>query len=89
MPFDVVIPAEIVSNGKGYKVTEIDVGAFKECSSLESAKIPNSIERIGESSFDGCSALESVLFMGCIPETDKYAFRGCSSIKTFSPVSGS
>lgn len=25
MPFDVVIPDEIVSNGKGYKVTGIDV----------------------------------------------------------------
>ena len=51
----VTIPATVTYNGKTYSVTSIGYGAFRDCSSLTSVEIPNSVTSIGLYSFSGCS----------------------------------
>ena len=53
---DLTIPFEI----DGYTVTEISDSAFRDCTSLVSVKIPNTVENVGVGVFYGCSSLESI-----------------------------
>ena len=53
---ELTIPFEI----DGYTVTEISDSAFRDCTSLVSVKIPNTVESIGVDVFYGCSSLESI-----------------------------
>ena len=50
----VVIPKEITYNKKKYKVTEIGICAFSNCTNLTSVTIPNSVKSIGHYSFYSC-----------------------------------
>ena len=50
------IPSEI----DGYTVREIYDGAFRECTSLVSVKIPDTVENVGVGAFYGCSSLKSI-----------------------------
>ena len=56
----VVIPSTVNYNGKTYEVTAIAASAFKDCTSLTAATIPNSVTSIGEDTFKGCTALRTV-----------------------------
>ena len=40
--------------------TVIGEGAFKDCTSLESIDIPNSVTEIGEVAFEDCTSLKSI-----------------------------
>lgn len=51
---NIVIPKFVTYEGKSYRVTTIDSGAFCRCKELTSITIPNSITSIGNSAFDGC-----------------------------------
>lgn len=53
---DVVIPEKVEDkyDKKEYRVTEIGYGAFRECTSLTSVKIPNSVTTIGGDAFESC-----------------------------------
>ena len=48
---DIIIPSEVTYNSRNLKVTSIGISAFRNCSSLMSVTIPNSVTSIGESSF--------------------------------------
>ena len=50
---DVVIPVSVTYNSKTYSVTSIGDEAFKECRSLTSITIPNSVISIDDDAFMG------------------------------------
>ncbi len=77
---NIVIPAEVEYNSRKLKVVWIGFEAFKECTSLTSVSIPNSVTYIGESAFSGCVSLASVTIPNSVTEIGKYAFSECSSL---------
>lgn len=66
---------------EGYKV--IEVGAFKDCKALKTAKISAGVGIVSASAFENCSALENLVFSdGSVPLSLKNnAFAGCTSLE--------
>lgn len=48
------IPATVTYNGRTYDVVAVDDDAFRDCTSLESVVLPNSVEIIGDRAFYNC-----------------------------------
>lgn len=58
----VTLPESVTYNGKTYRVTSIGEYAFRDCTSLTSINIPNSITSISTyDTFKGCSGLEELI----------------------------
>ena len=55
---------------------------FKNCTTLKSIYIPDTVTRIEYYAFDGCTALESVRFSENLKYILGAAFRNCTSLKT-------
>ena len=53
---------------------------FKDCNSLISIEIGDSITSIGTSAFENCINLTSIKIGGKVTRIDNYAFEGCSSL---------
>lgn len=73
------IADEVTIGGNTYQVTEIESGAFKDCSDFTGTLIiGKNIKKIGQSAFSGCDGLMGELI---IPESvttiGKSAFYGC------------
>ena len=54
--------------------------AFRDCTSLTSVTIPNSIKIIGDGAFSGCKSLTSVTIPNSVTEIGSNAFEGCSAL---------
>ncbi len=67
---EIVIP----STYKGKSVTRIGDGAFYDCISLESIKIPDSVTKIGEWAFADCRSLFSIIIPGSVESIGDGAF---------------
>ena len=65
----------------GTEIEEIGLGAFKNCTSLESIVIPDGVEEIVGSAFTGCTSLKSVTLPESLEEIESKAFEGCTSLK--------
>ena len=56
-PFRDKIRCLIIDEG----ITELGVGAFSDCSALESVMLPDSLTKLGYRCFDGCTSLKEVI----------------------------
>lgn len=73
---DIVIPSQI----GGLTVTAIMSSAFRECKTLESVVIPDSVIKLGSGAFSDCSSLRSVILPGNIGIIEKNTFKNCVSL---------
>ena len=77
---DIVVP----STYNDLPVTSIGDSAFKDCTTLTSVTIPDSVTSIGKYAFHSCISLEIVTIGGSVTSIGKYAFYGCSSLTSIS-----
>jgi len=76
--FKSYITTVIIEDG----VTNISEGAFANCTSLQSIRMPESITRIERTAFYKCASLQSIRMPESIKIIDSYAFSECSSLET-------
>ena len=58
----------------------IGARAFRECSSLRSITIPNSVTSIAEEAFRGCSSLTSITIPNSVTSIAEEAFTSCNNL---------
>lgn len=63
-------------------VTNIKAKAFKNCKSLKTVVLPDSITYIGEAAFQGCDSLKSINLPQDIKNISKSSFQSCTSLKS-------
>lgn len=76
---DLVLPEQWEVGGTMYPVTGIASGAFKNCESLMSIRLPVSVTSIGAEAFSGCAALKSIRFLGDKPSIAADSFAGVNA----------
>ena len=81
---DVIIPETVNYEGIVYNVVYIDASAFRNCTSLTSVVLPNSIADIGESAFEVCTSLKSIVLPSGITKIATYSFSSCTSLSSIS-----
>lgn len=76
----ITIPATVTYNGKTFNVVSIGDYAFRDCASITSVTIPNTITAIKSFAFFNCSSMTSVNMPASVQEIGMGAFEGCSSL---------
>lgn len=62
-------------------VKEIGVGAFSDCTSLETVTINEGLTRLKKEVFSGCCSLREINIPGSLQSIGEWAFRGCKNLK--------
>jgi len=62
-------------------LNEISYGAFKDCISLESINLPDSLTRLVGSAFYGCESLKSISLPSGVTSLFVDTFHGCTGLK--------
>ena len=71
---------DIPTTIEGKIVTTIGKYAFKDCYSLKSITIPDSVISIGYGAFENCDSLTSITIPDSVTTIGDYAFSGCDSL---------
>ena len=64
-----------------FVITEFAAGALNKCTELKTAKIPNTVIKIGEAAFIDCSSLTSVEIPNSVKSIGTSAFLDCKNLK--------
>lgn len=64
-------------------VREIEGGAFRGKTFIESVQLPQNLEKIGASAFEGCNQIIDMFIPANVEQIGQCAFRGCTSIEGF------
>ena len=72
---DIVIPESVEYEGATYSVIMIGISAFRECRSLTSVNLPNSVTTIREYAFSKCSSLTSLIIPNSVTMISQYALK--------------
>ena len=64
----------------GYQVTAIGANAFKNCTSLVSVTLPESVKTIGKCAFENCTSMKELILPDGLLSIEKYAFENCGAI---------
>lgn len=81
---DIVIPEKVTYSDTEYTVTAIDEGAFCDCPTLTSIKLPESVTSISRCAFLSCTSLTSIKLPSSLTIIDEYAFGECTSLTRLS-----
>lgn len=76
----IVIPSEVIFNGKNLSVTSIGFSAFRGCYDLTSVVIPNSVTHIEDCAFSACYGLTSIEIPNFVTKIGTDAFSACSGL---------
>lgn len=76
----ITIPSTVTYNGKTFNVVSIGDYAFRDCASLTSITIPNSITSIKSFAFFNCSSLANINIPDSVHEIGMGCFEGCASL---------
>jgi len=79
---NVVIPETVTYNDKIYIVKEIGVEAFKDCITLESVVMPDSITSTWSDIFRGCTSLKEVKLSNSLKLLQYGVFGDCTSLQS-------
>ena len=74
---NIIIPE---TSPDGDIVTGIGNSAFRNCASIVSVEIPNSVTNIGYGAFAGCSSLANITIPDSVTSVGDRTFRGCTAL---------
>jgi len=74
------VPSTVENNGTTYNVTRINYDAFKDCTSLVTLTLPNTITYLGNNAFQGCTNLTHIDMNG-VTSIQSNCFYNCSSLE--------
>ena len=61
-------------------ITEIGSYAFRNCTRMTAATLPDSLKSLGVSAFEGCSALKTLTIGTGLQTIEEYAFQDCTAL---------
>ena len=73
---DIVCP----SHFRDIKITSISIGAFENCKTLKTIRLPRYTESIHGEAFKGCRSLTSVTIPDSVTSIGNWAFENCSGL---------
>lgn len=78
---NIVIPSEIIDDGRTYTVMGVGESAFAGCDKLVSVQLPSTVRSIGTCAFLGCTSLQQVSLPSTVRSFGSFAFTACTSLR--------